>query len=340
MRTAYNKTLFLIASISTLTLSACGGGGGSTNLGINVPTTGVSLTTTNARPVGATVLGSVDTVQGASSGVSALTGVSINNQPGHFNYADFIVRELSQAVASDALPGGNATGVAVQTTLDCLTSGTVSVSGDVADPNTLTAGDSLTFSFNNCNVDGYVTNGGMDLSVSYVTPNFTGIEPFTLDVDVVLHSLSVNDSGSSYSANGDMSLLIDVDSVGNESVRLSGSSLATTASTESTLLSNYQYDMNYATNADFSVSLQGTVASTKIDGAVSFTTLTNFTGNDNVYGGYPTAGELHITTTADSSQAWVIALSDGTNVQIDLDTNGDDTVDSTVMTTWTELESL
>ncbi|MCU7916635.1 MAG: hypothetical protein KZQ65_12305 [Candidatus Thiodiazotropha sp. (ex Gloverina cf. vestifex)] len=49
---------------------------------------------------------------------------------------------------------------------------------------------------------------------------------------------------------------------------------------------------------------------------------------------------MHITTSADSSQAWLTAQPDGINVQVDIDSDGDNNIDSTVMTTWAELEGL
>jgi len=119
---------------------------------------------------------------------------------------------------------------------------------------------------------------------------------------------------------------------------LSGNSLTTSTDSEIERLTNYLYGLTYNAVSDFSISLRGTIASAKIDGIVSYTIITPSTGNDFVSLGNPTAGELHITTTADSSQAWLIAQADGINVEIDTDGNG--TVDSIVMTTWPELQAL
>jgi hypothetical protein len=44
--------------------------------------------------------------------------------------------------------------------------------------------------------------------------------------------------------------------------------------------------------------------------------------------------------TTDDRQAWVIAQADGVNIQIDIDMDGDEVVDLTVMTTWSELQDL
>jgi hypothetical protein len=91
---------------------------------------------------------------------------------------------------------------------------------------------------------------------------------------------------------------------------------------------------------DNSVMLQGTLTSTKIDGSVSYASITAFAGNDNLYSGNIAAGELHISISADISQTWLTALSDGLNIQINIDTDGNNLDDATVMTTWSELQSL
>ncbi|MEJ2453014.1 MAG: hypothetical protein P8103_02500 [Candidatus Thiodiazotropha sp.] len=334
------STAILISLLTALVLAACGGGGGGGGVpGTNVPTAGVSITTSNAKPVSAAVLDSVDTVEGSTAGVGILTGVSVVSTTDGFNYPDFIVSQLNKLLSQDMLVGGNLSGVAISETYNC-TSGTFNVTGNIADVNTLTAGDTLTISFSNCSDSGVVINGSMSMTFTQVSAGFDGFAPFTLGINVVMTNFSVNDSGYVISTNGDMSMLLSVDASGNESMQLSGSSLSSSAGGEAELLTNYAYDMMYSSAGAYSVTLQGTLASTKIDGSVSYTTITPFTGNDYVGSGNPTGGELHITTSADSSQAWLIAQPDGVNVQIDIDTDGDNTVDETVMTTWTELQSL
>ncbi len=337
MHITSKSTAILISLLTALVLAACGGGGGSTSIG--VPTAGVSITTSNARPVSAAVLDSVDTVEGSTAGVGILTGVSAVSTANDFNYPDFVVSQLNKLLSQELLVGGGITGVAISETYSC-TSGSFTVTGNIADVNTLTAGDTLTISFSNCSDSGVVINGSMSMTFTQVSAGFDGFPPFTLGINVVLNNFSVNDGGYVATANGDMSMLLSVDASGNESMQLSGSSLSSSAGGEAELLTNYAYEMQYSSSGAYSVSLQGTLASTKIDGSVSYTTITPFTGNDFVGSGNPTAGELHITTSADGSQAWLIAQPDGVNVQIDIDTDGDGIVDDTVMTTWTELQSL
>ncbi|MCU7920760.1 MAG: hypothetical protein KZQ95_20755 [Candidatus Thiodiazotropha sp. (ex Epidulcina cf. delphinae)] len=342
MESTKTRATLSIIAITTLLITACGGGGDNDgDGGGSTPTTGVSLSTSNAKPVGAAAVNSVDTVQGMTGGTTVLTGVSVNAPGSDFNFPDFFVQQLGWFSALDNLPNENITGVAISESEACANGGSVSLSGNVNNLNVLTAGDTLTLSFNNCNMAGAVTNGAMSLTITQITPNFDGDPPYTLGLDVVLTNLSVNDGGLVATGSGDMSMLLAIDSAGNESMVLAGASLTASASGQTETLSNYRYEITINDlTGSYSISLQATFASTEIGGSMSFTTITPFSGNDFIGAGDPTAGQLHVTTSIDGSQLWLIAQPDGINVQIDIDTDGDNNVDSTVMTTWAELESL
>jgi hypothetical protein len=83
----------------------------------------------------------------------------------------------------------------------------------------------------------------------------------------------------------------------------------------------------------------GTVASKTINGSVSYDTEQWPLALPLFYNPIIISGRIHITTTADDSQAWFLPQQDGVNIQIDIDTDGDDITDSTVMTTWSEVMS-
>ncbi|MCU7906806.1 MAG: hypothetical protein KZQ76_13380 [Candidatus Thiodiazotropha sp. (ex Epidulcina cf. delphinae)] len=343
MEPTKTRVTTLIITVATLIITACGGGGGDSggDGGVIVPTSGVSISATNAKSITAAAINSVDTVQGMTAGTAVLTGVSVNAPASDFNYPDFFVQQLAWLSALDNLPKDSVTGVTISESEACANGGSVGLAGNVNNLNVLTAGDSLTLSFHDCPVGGSVTNGAMSLTVTRITPNFAGNPPYTLGLEVVLTNLSVNDGGLVATGSGDMSMLLTVDSAGNESMVLAGDSLTTSASGQAETLSNYRYEITINDfTGNYSLSLLSTFAGTEIGGSVSVTTITPFTGNDFVGAGDPTAGQLHVTTSIDGSQLWLIAQPDGINVQIDIDTDGDNSVDSTVMTTWAELESL
>ena len=334
-------------AFTALLVVACGGGGGGGGGGASGDTTppsaGVSITQANAELITAAIVNSVNLVEGVSSGSTILTGVSTNTAAGGFNYPDFFVSQLERlpALASQS-DTGSVTGVVIpETTHACTeiggTSGTYTESGNVSDPSTVSAGDTVSVDFNNCVVDSVVLNGAMTLSVTTITPNFDGSPPYTLGIDAALSDFSANDAGFIVTADGDMSILLGASISGDFSTVFSGSSLLASAAGEAQRLTNYQFDiLENASTGDYSVDISGTIATTAIGGSVSFVTMELFTGND--FGASePTAGVMWITTSADNSQARVTVQPDGINVLIEIDADGNSLYETEIWTTWAEL---
>jgi len=116
---------------------------------ISIPLNGVSVTSGNAQRIGAAVVNAADTLQAAMLGTGTLTGASLTLQADRFNLPDFILQQLQPLSSLDPLPGGSVTGVAVSQTLSCPDGGSVNLSGEVADPNTLTVDDTVNFAYSN-----------------------------------------------------------------------------------------------------------------------------------------------------------------------------------------------
>ncbi len=337
--TCFQRHLRLPAlAVATLVIASCGGGGGGSD--DTTPTFNpVPLTTSNAKPVSAEILDSAETVQGASAGPAILTAVSVDASGSDFSFPEFVVQHLSAIQSLGIIPNSTVNGVVFgPDTVTCSGGGNWTITWNDADNDTeLSVGDSITLAFSNCVETDVTVNGSMTMGITQISAGFTGFPPYILGVSVTLTNLSVVSSSHSASSNGDMSMLIADDGIGNENFDLSGGSLSSTVSGHSVTLTNYLYefDLNDVTGA-YSISLQGTLASTDIGGSVTYTTLVPFTGIDP---GDPTAGQLHIVG-AGGSQAWLTAEGDGINVSIEVDADGDGTAETFVPTTWTELESL
>ncbi|MCU7811749.1 MAG: hypothetical protein KZQ77_11010, partial [Candidatus Thiodiazotropha sp. (ex Notomyrtea botanica)] len=118
--------IFVIA-LSVLGIAACGGGGGNGgSSSISVPTAGVSISTSNAKPVSAAILKSIETVEGTTTGTTVLSGVSVSAPASNFNYADFFVRQLSRLPEMDIIPSSTVSGVFISGSAGCTNGGTVS----------------------------------------------------------------------------------------------------------------------------------------------------------------------------------------------------------------------
>ena len=348
MKTAKRVTRMLHVVFAALLVVACGGGGGGSTTP-TVPTAGVSITPANAELIAATIVNSVQIVEGFSNLPGFLPGVAVNPAAGGFNYPDFFLRQLEWLPAlANQSNTGSLTGIVIgPEVLDCDdpliggTAGTVTVSGDVADPtlNNLSVGDQFSLSFTACEIDSIVLNGGMSVTITALSGNFTGLPPFTVGLAAVLSNFSANEAGLIVTGDGDMTIQIDADTAGNLITVLSGTSLLASVGAEAAVLTLFQYNITgNQISGDYSVDLSGTIATTLMGGTVSYATTAPFTGNDNGPPD-PTAGELYINTTADSSQATVTAETDGITVTIRVDAEGDDQYETTIPTSWTALRT-
>jgi hypothetical protein len=303
----------------------------------------MSVTSTNVQNVTAVVIDSEFVAEGSAGGASFLTGVTGGAGKTQFNFAEFALQQLER-VAAQATPSGNLAGVTGSGGDNCSGGGVYSFVATIADPNYLTAGDSFNVQFTNCQESGSLLNGVFAFTVASVSANFdpiTPVAPYDLTLDTTMGNFSANDGIVNVLVNGDMSIAINDDSTGSGRVdlELSGTALGGMDGADTVVLTNYDYQLSSnSINGDFTYDAMATVGSSKLGGSVSFLTTTTFTGNDGLYNGNPTDGVLLITTSKDSSNATVTALSDGDTVQIDLvDAAGNS---STSMTTWDDLAAL
>lgn len=338
-----------IAIVSILTaglLAACSGGGGGDGAGaVPPPVSGVSITTANAEAVSAEVANSVDLLEGPISGNALITGVSITADSGGFNYRDFVLAQLDKfsVVRQQQLSSGIVGVVIPATTEPCSGGGTVTISGNVADTSltTLSAGDTLSAAFTNCDEAGILISGGLDLTINTISAFYDGTPPFDIDTSVIITGLSVTDAGITFSSDGDMRMALTEDASGNYDTSLSGNSLTANEGGQTDTLSSYNYVLTANdSSGDYGIDIAGTIDSTILGGSVTFITVQTFVGNDFLGAGDPTEGVLLMTSDFDSSQAKLTAQPDGVNVMIEVDAEGDGVFEDTVMTTWATLDSL
>jgi hypothetical protein len=350
----------LFFAITTLLLAACGGGG-SGDEDFRVPTApaaGVSITADNAELISADVLGTVEIISGFSSIGDLLPepvpGVQVDVTGSEFSYPDFFVQQLQRLPAAlDSQSGAsNVSGVTISPIIQPCESGSTTISGDVDVfyPDWIPAvGDLITIRFNDCEEAGIVLNGKMSMTITELSPGFDFTPPYTLGLDVVLTLFSVEAVGGGEVAwtDGDMSMRLSEDGFGYEALEFWGNSITAWSGSEVETLTDYQffYDENSALpQPAYSYELEkGKLASTIIGGAVSFQmtkpgTMDQSVPFEGVDAGDPAAGELWITTAADTSMAHVTALPNSIDVSIDVYL--DDVIVENIMTTWDYLWSL
>ena len=333
------KTLTLAAGLGAL-LAGCGGGGGGSGGGTAVPSGAVTLTSDNAQQAaGDAADANEGAVGGGGAGTTLFTGVVTQDSGGGTSVAELIraqVLRLDRLSGQVALP--LATGAVTTVNDTCSGGGSFSATWDDADNDgEFSSGDSFTVTFSGCVEDGATLDGGMSLTGFTLTGDPSVVAPWSLGADVGFDNLSISEGGTSASIDGDVSLTADTPDGVAISSRLSGSSLTLAIAGKSLTLSSFTFDYTEDLNTlAFSLSVSGTLQSTALNGSVTLSTPTLFTGID--INTFPTAGTLQIDGASNSRVS--LTATGGDSVQLDIDNEGDGIIDDTQFTTWTALEAL
>jgi hypothetical protein len=335
----FSITLVLFLAVQVIT--GCNDESSSDSSTPDGSTSSSKITSSNAKSIAAAAFASADSAKGLpvrSGTVSRSDGADSDG----FNYSEFVINQLAIIQNQSQLMGRSASGVETVTAakaLDCQ----LHITGDIAQGTSLSAGDNFSFAFDNCTYGAdLIVNGPLGVTLTKISEDFNGSSPYELGIDVVLTDFEVTREDSRYASSGDISMIIKATEAGDTTTNMNGASLNVllgASGMSSFVLTDYVINLKESKTGDYTVSQKGTLnlSIPFIRVSASFTTITPFSGN-NIVAGNPTAGKLHLTGAA-STQAWVIAQSDGVNVQIDIDVNGDEVVDETVMTTWSELQN-
>lgn len=327
-----NRQHFYFVS-ALLILTGCGGGddAGSDKVSPAAPETMLDINPANAEQV--TLLSYESAAASASLGeLVGDTGLIANSPGGN--------AKLDGSFGTASKTGRSASRVPIPaTTENCDVDGTVTVSGDIKDPftPTLTAGDFFDVKFSTCDDGlGDVTDGLLHLEVFDFAGEFlAGL--YELSMDFTITDFQVATIEDTVTMNGDARIVLDTTASPYVEAGISGSALTVDSNSSSESLFDFAATQTLdagVSPSPYTLAAAGTLDSTQLTGAIRYSTPVSFQGFDN---GYPVAGELLVE--GENSSARLAVLEDG-KLRIDVDSNGDGTADSTIFTTWQELESL
>lgn len=310
----------------TLIIVACGGG---SSAGVTVPPPGSAplvIDSNNAKPAARTAYSASANSMRSGEQVGG-PGVSI--APGN-NFAKPYVK---QSLANELLRGMQ--NDASKSLPPCAVSGTETTTANLANPLTLTAGDTIIVDYVSCdNGFGEILDGRIQMTIAVFSGDLlSGL--YLLDVNVVLVNFQVQTAEDTILANGDST--VSIDTLGLPMVLLSvgGNSLSSTSNASTETITNFQTSQSVDTSVfpePYTQTTSGTVDSSQLAGTISYTTPVTFQGVGDTY---PFAGELLITG-AGNATIRVIAL-DAVNIRIETDIDGDGVVDSSEDTTWDDI---
>ena len=222
------------------------------------------------------------------------------------------------------------------TTTQCAVDGSVTVSGQVLDLNTLSDGDRLRLEFFDCNDGaGQVLNGIYEIVInSFSGDLLQGL--VDLNATVTFDGIEVIEGSQMASLNGAVTLNLDTSMPPMTSVSVSGASVSVSGNTASATLSVFQTDVTNDARVvpeAYTSAASGTLTSTLFEGTVNYSTPVPSQG---FAGEYPYQGEL-LVTGADGASVRLMAL-DNMNVRLEIDP-GDGSGIVTQETTWAEVAS-
>lgn len=321
-----NVLLGICITLSVLTLGACGGGSSAPT---SPPVAPAVIDSSNAETVAARSA-DVALQSGSFDGFIGLTGLTVTSTGGVSKLSAVqTASRMVKATVSNSVISQVPVGPVTE---PCAVSGSVTISGDIANPLTLTAGDFFNIDWNNCNDgQGQIIDGLIVYSItSFVGDATTGVS--LLGITLTFTAFQVTEGTNFYSADGDVSFTVDTRTPPVTVATVSGSTFTVSSNGSTETLSNFSttatenagmFPSSYTTDA------MGAVTSTQFDGSVTYNTPVPF---QSIGAAYPYTGEL-LVTGANNATLRLIAL-DEINVRIEAGYDGDGAVDAIIDTTW------
>jgi hypothetical protein len=326
-------TLYL-AIASTLVLSACGGGGGSAGGG------STPVQTSNLTPITAATSGKAAAAgftanalvgNSSSSITGVLTGVSIGGA------GISAVAPVLTLVKRTLGQGGAQLLTGVTVSHACTGGGTLMVDATLHNAQTVSNGDTMAVTAQNCVEDGNNLNGRVTIAFSNITgdPMNTWVGGATMDT--TLAGFSIASGGTTATVNGDMKIVYASTSSTSNSIAISGKSLQTSEQKAGATVANL-------TLSDYSVT--GSTNGATTTSAANF----GLSGNANSLGQFaftvkslqpfvsvgtamPGSGALIVNGAA--SSVTVTALS-ASSVRLDFSAKGDGVITQSTTLSWAE----
>lgn len=320
----------VVSGFIVLLLGACGGGGSGGGGGGAGPTTPTTiLTSSNAAQAASDAYGAMDTAgQGGGQGFQffSTTGTST----GQFDIAHFSKKYLQYLSTRQQGPALVSPMTVYANPIFC-SSGQGSVSWDDADENGVdSSGDTYVLSFTNCVDLGETLNGQVTIGNFQVTGDPTSTN-FSLSATISIN-LTIVDSLGTMSLNG--AFTVTMAQSGNAlTMSISSSSLTMTDNGETLTIGNFTvtFTEDLGTGA-YTIAFDGPVTSTDLGGTVVVDTTLPFAGGGSAY---PTSGSM---TISGANNTRVVVTVVGVNsVQLQIDADGNGTLETTQMTTWSAL---
>lgn len=323
-----------------LLLPACGGGGDSGgDDDENAFSNQLRITSANALSISAATVGTVGaTVEGGDTSADILLGVDAGRgvqRPDLTAFSQRQLRRLAYEIRHGPTLAAPQVLAAVTTlTSDCDNSlGSFNITVNDADnSDSLTSADSFSITFNNCYdaLEDASYDGAITLNNVIVVGDPETDIAWQLSSTFIYDDLGYTDDAGSERISGNVAFAYETtDSI---TFRSTQSSAALTYRGSGGTTSLRSLSLAYTENINtlaYSIEANGILASSVLGGSIEIETLAPLSG---LYPDAPDTGAYRISGADDCSVT--LTVIDDTNVQLDIDQNGDDAIDGTISTTW------
>ena len=294
----------------------------------------VTISAANAEQVASATLDASSGLTGNTAGALAIVPAAVGDVPSvQINVIKTIIDQVMMAPA--LLPGDSSTvkPAAVESFAPNCDSGTMSGSFNDADNDlTLSTGDSISMTANSCTFGDVTMNGR--LSISHVV--VSGDEfapPYSMQFTVQATNFSVSSGGEVVVLNGGGTIGESSNDGISFTSTFTGKGVQLVAGDDDLTLTNYnvQHTENQATG-EYSISFNGTISSSNLGGSITVTTDVALSG----VGAFDADAGQITCVGAGKTSVTLIAV-DSLNVRLEVDENGDGTVDQTFSAAWGDL---
>jgi hypothetical protein len=327
--------------IPLILLAGCGSSdGGISPPGDNnppPPPAGFAITSANGMQVSQVAYQAVIT-SGDIAGLAGSSGIAANPGGG-------LAKPGIQEQFAGTLAGILQKVLVGPTVVDCLSGGTVTVTMDVADLNVLlggmlSVGDTILTEYAMCDEGlGEVINGTIDSEVDAFNGNIL-VSSYDMTMTMNVTNFQVTTAADVITGNGDATATLNSLAAPYVEASVTGNLMTTDTNSSFNTLSNYSSAQTLdatVSPAPYTMDSSGTLDSSELAGAVTYSTPTLFQGFDT---DYPNAGVLLVSSA--SGSATLTAEMNGVDVTIRIYSSADGTGDpvDTIMTTWAELAGM
>ena len=328
--------LLVASSVTALALGGCGGGGGGEDLPAPSAST-PKINSTNSSTVAGRSFSVADALY--SSGSVATSQVKSADDPSvssvRLNLAEFATRRLLDLETGSASGGTPTTKAIESATEPCPLGGSASATVNDADNSgSLTPGDTGTFTFYNCVVEGATLNGAFSFSNLSLTGS-DSTPSRSVGATFNFNNLRATSGAESASVNGDFSVQAAITNFAPYvlDISITGTRLALAENNWTGTLAGFSARVSVnETAGTYLYAVSGTMSGTDLPDTITLATPITVTG---IIGTYPAAGVM--TARASDGTSARLTVNSPTSVTVDVDGNADGTFESSQTMTWAQL---